>query len=311
MKYLDTEYPFVSVVVVVLNMESTIHGCLSSLKSLSYPKEKYEIIVVDGGSTDKTPTICREFGLRYVIEKKRGRGLARNIGIKNAKGEIVAFIDADCMACRDWLSLHVASHSDSTIGAVTGAVVNPYLSSSSKPAILLHYENFAEFDASLGKRYTYHAPTCNTSFRKCVLETVGFFDENLDAYEDFVLSKKITSAGYRILFDPKAKAMHFGTIPEMTTQLYLAAERKMGAAHFRAQTFNRFIFPRLPMNKYLVLPFVPLVIIARTIRELYKLLRVRRRASDILAVPYLVLGSITWGLSYFHASWTAGRKTHE
>jgi glycosyltransferase involved in cell wall biosynthesis len=311
MEYLEREYPFVSIIVVVLNMESTIYRCLSSLTSLSYPKERYEIVVVDGGSTDQTLTICREFGLRCVVEKKRGRGLARNLGIKSSKGEIVAFVDADCTACRDWLSVHVASYRDSTIGAVTGAVVNPYLSSSTKPAILMHYENFAEFDESLKRRYTYHAPTCNTSFRRSVLESVGFFDEKLDAYEDFVLSKRITNAGYRILFEPNARVMHFGIIPKMTTHSYLTRERKLGAAHFRAQTFNKFIFPRLPMNRHLVLPIVPLIIIARATRELYKLLRVRRLAPDIFAVPYLVLGSIMWGSSYFHASRVAGKDRHE
>lgn len=226
MECFESEYPFVSIIVVVLNMERTMYGCLSSLTSLSYPKELYEIIVVDGGSTDRTLTICREFGLRCLVEKKRGRGVARNVGIKSSKGEIVAFIDADCAACRDWLSVHVASYKDSTIGAVTGAVVNPYLSSSTKPAILMHYENFAEFDESLKRRYTYHAPTCNTSFRRSVLEEVGFFDESLDAYEDFVLSKRITNAGYRILFEPNAKVVHFGIIPEMSTRSYLAESER-------------------------------------------------------------------------------------
>jgi glycosyltransferase involved in cell wall biosynthesis len=311
MKYLESEYPFVSIIVVALNMESTIYKCLLSLTSLSYPKERYEIVVVDGGSTDQTLTICREFGLRCVVEKKRGRGLARNVGIKSSTGEIVAFIDADCTAPRDWLSVHVASYSDSTIGAVTGAVANPYLSSSTKPAILMHYENFAEFDESLKRRYTYHAPTCNTSFRRSVLELVGFFDECLDVYEDFVLSKRITDADYRILFEPNAKVVHFGIPPEMSTYSYMARERRMGAAHFGAQTVNRFIFGRLPMNRYLVLPFVPLIMLSRATRELWKLLRVRRMATDIFAIPYLLLGSVMWGLSYARASRFPGKKTCE
>ena len=311
MEHLESEYPFVSIIVAVLNMEKTIYGCLSSLMSLSYPKERYEIIVVDGGSTDQTLTICRKFGLRCIVERKRGRGLARNVGIKSSKGEIVAFIDADCMACRDWLSVHVASYRDSTIGAVTGAVVNPYLSSSTKPAILMHYENFAEFDESLKRRYIYHAPTCNASFRRSVLESVGFFDESLDVYEDFVLSKKVTNAGFRILFEPNAKAVHFGIIPKMSKYSYLARERRMGAAHFGAQTVNKFIFGRLPMNRYIVSPFVPLIILARSTRELWKLLRVRRIAADVFILPYLLLGSVVWGLSYVHESQVAGKNIRE
>ena len=308
MEYRNSEYPFVSIVVVVLNMETTIHKCLLSLTSLSYPRERYEIVVVDGGSTDRTLMICKRFGLRCVVERKRGRGLARNVGIKSSKGEIVAFIDADCTAPRDWLSVHVASYSDSSIGAVTGAVANPYLSLSTKPAILMHYENFAEFDESLKRQNIYHAPTCNTSYRRSVLELVGLFDESLDVYEDFILSKRITNAGYRILFEPSAKVVHFGITPEMSTSSYMAREQRMGAAHFGAQTVNRFIFGRLPMNRYLVLPFVPLIVLSRATRELWKLLRVRRLATDIFAVPYLLLGSVMWGLSYARASRFSEKK---
>lgn len=76
----------------------------------------------------------------------------------------------------------------------------------------------------------------------------------------------------------------------------------MGAAHFGAQTVNKFIFGRLPMNRYLVLPFVPLIALSRSTRELLKLLRVRRMVTDLSAIPYLLLGSVIWGLSYARAS---------
>lgn len=237
-----------------------------------------------------------------ALSRKRGRGLARNVGIKKAKGEIIAFIDADCSSPSDWLSVHAAHYSDKTIGAVTGAVINPYLSISNQPAILMHYENFAEFDPSLKMESIYHAPTCNTSYRRDVLAKVGLFDEQLDAYEDFVLSKKITNLGYKVLFDPNAKVLHFGIIPNLSIASYLARERKMGEAHFSAQTVNNTIFGRLPTNKYVVLLFFPSLVLSRSAREIYKLLRVRRIASDLLIIRYLVYGSVTWALSYVQSA---------
>jgi glycosyltransferase involved in cell wall biosynthesis len=246
--------------------------------------------------------VCKDFGVQCFIEKKRGRGLARNVGIKKAKGEIIAFIDADCSSPSNWLSIHMSHYSDKTIGAVTGAVINPYLSTSNQPAILMHYENFAEFDPSLKMGNIYHAPTCNTSYRKDVLTRVGLFDEQLDAYEDFVLSKKITNLGYTILFDPNAKVLHFGIIPNLSLGSYLAREQKMGEAHFSAQTVNDTIFGRMPSNKLLVLLFFPSLVLSRSTRQMYKLLRVRRIASSLLISPYLVFGSVTWSLSYVRSA---------
>jgi glycosyltransferase involved in cell wall biosynthesis len=305
------EFPSVSIIVVVLNMANMIGVCLSSLMSLDYPKNRYEIIVIDGGSVDDTVKVCNDFGVQCIIEKKRGRGLARNVGIKKAKGEIIAFIDADCSAQKNWLSVHVSHHSDKTIGAVTGSVTNPYLSFSTQPAILMHYENFAEFDQSLKTRSMYHAPTCNTSYRRVVLAKVGLFDEQLDAYEDFVLSKKITNLGYKILFEPKAKVLHFGIIPNLNVVSYLARERKMGEAHFCAQTVNKTILGHLPTNKYVVLLFFPSLAMSRLAREAYKLLRVRRKASDLLIIRYLVYGSATWALSYVRGSFCLKRAKKE
>jgi glycosyltransferase involved in cell wall biosynthesis len=298
----EKNYPFVSIIVVVLNMADMIGACLSSLVSLDYPKDKYEVIVVDGGSTDKTVQICQGFSAKLVVETRKGRGIARNVGIANSHGDIVAFIDADCVASTDWLSVHAENHREKSVGAVGGSVINPYIGRSTLPAILSHYDNFAEFDEKLPKRTMYHIPTCNASYKRKVLLEAQCFDDKLDMYEDFLLSKKIANFGYRVIFDPKAKVFHFGILPTMTLNDYLSKERKLGAAHFRAQISYKFIFPRLPMDKKMVILFSPMIIFSRAVRELYKLLRVRRCAYDISALPILVMGSINWGLSYVHLS---------
>lgn len=300
---------FVSIIVVVLNMEKTIGACLSSLESLNYPRDRFEIIVVDGGSTDRTPEICQEFDVHFIVEKRRGRGLARNVGIAHSQGEIIAFIDADCEASKDWLSLHVASHREELVGAVGGAVINPYLGVSGKPAILSHFEYFAEFDEKSRRRHMYHVPTCNASFKRKILLGVGCFDEELDMYEDFLVSRKITDAGYKILFEPSASVLHLGVLPQTSLRSYLVKEQKMGEAHFRAQKVNKFIFGRLPMEKIAALLFTPLIILLRAVRELYKLLRVPSFAVRAFScLPVLFMGSISWGVSYVKASFSSGKN---
>ncbi len=300
MESCEKNYPFVSIIVVVFNMAEYIGACLSSLVSLDYPKDRYEIIVVDGGSTDLTLKICEEFNVTCYVDKRRGRGLARNVGLKKAKGEIVAFIDADCQAYTNWLSLHVANHSDKTIGAVVGSIIDPYLVTSTKASIMSHYVNFAEFDETLKRNYMYHAPTCNTSFKMSVLQGVNFFDEELDIYEDFLLSRKITDVGYKILFEPQAKILHFGIRSDLNFSSYLSRERKTGEAHFKAQVVNKNMFGRLPMNPVLVSFFIPSIIIARVARESYKLFRIPNFTKQAFALmPCLLGGGFMWSCGYF------------
>ena len=95
--------PFVSVVVPAHNEESFLPLCLSSLQQQDYTGN-YEIIVVDNASTDGTAEIATSFGARVVYEAKQSPAWARQRGLLAAKGEIVAFIDADTIAPKNWLA---------------------------------------------------------------------------------------------------------------------------------------------------------------------------------------------------------------
>ncbi len=95
------DLPKASVVVCAYDAAATLGVCLESLKLLNYPD--YEVIVVDDGSRDATAAIAREAGVRVVVIEHRGLAAARNAGIAAAEGRIVAFIDADAEADRDWL----------------------------------------------------------------------------------------------------------------------------------------------------------------------------------------------------------------
>lgn len=94
----------ISVVIPTYNEEEYIGKCLEALKNCETPD--YEIIIVDGMSIDRTLEICRSYTDRIIVEeKKEGIGPARNRGAVQAKGEIVAFLDADSVPCRGWLDI--------------------------------------------------------------------------------------------------------------------------------------------------------------------------------------------------------------
>ncbi len=102
--------PYVSVVIPAFNRAESLRRCLASLISQVYPSDRFEIIVVDDGSTDDIATAVHEVtdgwnGRVSCLRKANGGpASARNAGIKAAIGDIVAFIDSDCSAEPDWLS---------------------------------------------------------------------------------------------------------------------------------------------------------------------------------------------------------------
>ncbi|KKR51058.1 MAG: Glycosyltransferase, probably involved in cell wall biogenesis [Candidatus Curtissbacteria bacterium GW2011_GWA1_40_16] len=96
--------PFVSVVIPAYNEEKYIQETVKNLKNQDYPKDRYEIIVVDNGSTDHTAETAQKAGAKVVYEPKKGVQNARQAGFEAAKGEFIASTDADDFPPTDWLS---------------------------------------------------------------------------------------------------------------------------------------------------------------------------------------------------------------
>ena len=114
--------PHISVVIPTLNASDTLPGCLNALKYQSLPYQEYEIIVVDGNSSDTTRDIGRRAGARVIIQDGIGRPAARNTGIKAASGKWVVFTDADCYPTRTWLQFLIrAVEKSSAVGSYYGA----------------------------------------------------------------------------------------------------------------------------------------------------------------------------------------------
>jgi glycosyltransferase involved in cell wall biosynthesis len=97
--------------------------CIESLLAQTYTKHLTEIIVVDNGSTDTTPSVVARYSVTLLFEKDVLTSYAaRNRGIAHATGEIIAFTDADCVASLDWLVQIIAPLEDQTVGILLGIV---------------------------------------------------------------------------------------------------------------------------------------------------------------------------------------------
>jgi len=106
----ERKYPFVSVIVPVYNAEAMIGDCIESLLAQDYPDERYEIIIVDNDSTDDTAEVIKSYPVKYVLEDEIHTSYAaRNTGARHARGEALAFCDADQVATESWLT-NLLSH---------------------------------------------------------------------------------------------------------------------------------------------------------------------------------------------------------
>ncbi|MEM3521648.1 MAG: glycosyltransferase [Candidatus Bathyarchaeia archaeon] len=208
----------ISVIVPSLNEEKYIKKCLLSLLNQSYNKD-YEIIVVDGGSTDNTIEIARKFADKVIVSS-RPVGAARNAGARIAKGNIYAFIDADTMASKEWLEAIEKSLKEQKAVGVLGPTL-PYDGNAlDQVSYKIATCWMQKFSLILGFP---HVAGFNCAYKKDHFWRVGGFDEKRTLSEDIMLSFKIRKFG-RIIFNEKMKA-------------YTSARRVKRLGYFYLTTF--------------------------------------------------------------------------
>lgn len=101
----NKDLPIVSFIIPTLNAQRYLSRCLGSIAEQNYPKSRYEILVVDGGSQDKTRLIAQKFRAKIINNSRKDAETAKSLGIQKAKGEIIALMDSDNeIIKRDWLT---------------------------------------------------------------------------------------------------------------------------------------------------------------------------------------------------------------
>ena len=201
-----TELPNVSVVVCCYNGGSTLEECLQSLTQLNYPD--YEVILVDDGSTDNTADIAKQFPhVQYAYQTNQGLSVARNLGAERARGDIIAYTDADCVADCDWL-LHLAhTFEDGDVEAAGGPNITPASDGWAAKCVALCPGNPSH--VMLDDHLAEHVPGCNMAFRRDVLQDIGGFDPQFRlAGDDVDIFWRMLDAGHEIGFSAGAMVWH-------------------------------------------------------------------------------------------------------
>lgn len=202
----------VSIVVPVLNEEKTLEACLKSIKGNSYKNK--ELIVIDNGSTDGSQKIARKYADKFFIEKKKGIVFAKNLGIKKASGEFIAFTDADCIVSKDWLKELISCFKDNSIASAGGPNLTPKDDSDFSHHVGKTIELLSFLGAEYGSREkknaeVKHNPGCNVIYRKGVLKELRGFNRGMISNEDPELDYRIREKGFKLMFNPKAIVWHY------------------------------------------------------------------------------------------------------
>jgi glycosyltransferase involved in cell wall biosynthesis len=192
----------VSVIVPTWNEEKYLPKCLRSLTKQAHSKP-LEVIVVDGGSTDRTIEIAEKHADKVLVEPGKPVGAARNVGARHASGSVLAFIDADTMASKNWIEEieRTLEMSPSAVG-VTGPT-RPYEGSRLDQ---LAYHVATGWVQRLSLRLGLpHVAGFNCAYRKGEFWEAEGFDEYRQLSEDITLSLRIRHQG-PILFNPEMLA---------------------------------------------------------------------------------------------------------
>jgi glycosyltransferase involved in cell wall biosynthesis len=206
----------ISVVIPVYNAAGTIEQCLASIYEQS--RKPFEIIAVDNHSRDGSKELIRRYFNRHegppsrcLEEHRQGPSFARNRGAFQAQGDIIAFIDADCIADPSWLERLSESFSEPDVGAVAGRIAGYDRDS---PIGKFHAlftmkelpqsQLFHEFNLLSGG-----FPTANFSIRRDVFISLKGFDEAIPIYaEDYDLCARIYGLGLSVFYNREVKVLH-------------------------------------------------------------------------------------------------------
>ena len=232
----EMNYKEISIIVPAYNEEKVIGDCINSLLEIDYLKDKYEIIIVNDGSTDKTKEIAEEYvkkheNIRLINKKNGGRGSALNVGLQDADGEFIVAIDADTFPKKDYLKEIIKPFRNKNVAVVTGC------------DYALKTETIVEkiHDARLVAMHRYSVPFkkygigTGTAFGKDLLISVGGFSESVISTTGTAV-EKILNKGYLI---EKAENAKMDVIVEKSFKQYLKQKLRWRELQITELSHNR------------------------------------------------------------------------
>ncbi len=204
----DDETPVASVVIPHLNTTDLLARCLGSVITQDLRAGRFEVIVVDNGSTVPLAAVQAEFPtVRFLVEPAPGPGLARNTGAAAAAAPILAFIDADCRAAPGWLQAAVDAVATDPDRTVVGGDIRIEAADPARMSGVEAFETVFGFRQRWYIESKHFSVTANLAMGKAVLAAVGPFG-GIDKAEDLDWGQRAFAKGYVTRFEPDMKVWH-------------------------------------------------------------------------------------------------------
>jgi len=219
----------ISVIIPHLNQPHALEACLRSLDTQTLGRDAFEIIVVDNGSAKPPVDVVADHpGVRLQYEPRSGPGPARNAGVAAAKGDILAFIDADCRAHPDWLSSVLKWSSLSPAGTVLGGDVRIWRPENAELDAIAAYESVFAYRFKLYIERHGYSGTGNMAALRRDFDRVGPF-AGINVAEDMEWGQRALRAGLRFRYIPEMIVFH----PARSSLQELYAKWDRHIAHYR------------------------------------------------------------------------------
>jgi glycosyltransferase involved in cell wall biosynthesis len=238
--------PFVSVIVPVYNDAVRLIQCLEALESQTYPAERFEVLVVDNGSTEQVDVTSHSYPhVRILHEGRPGSYNARNRGLECARGEILAFTDSDCQPRTDWLELGVKKLSEGC--GFIGGHIELFVRDPQRPTAVeqhdIHFGFSQERYVSQG-----YAATANMMTTRGVMDVVGSFDGAVKSGGDGQWGRRATMLGIPGIHAPEVVVRHparstYGELAHKTRRLAGGRHDRRSAGSDTVRSLRSEFFP--------------------------------------------------------------------
>lgn len=227
------ELPFVSALLVTRNEKDYIRMSLMSLIEQTYPHDKYEIIIVDGESSDGTLDVIKElqdtynsesFSISVVPNPKKILATGWNIGIQSAKGDYVVRIDAHASADKDFIEKSVETMQRVDAVCVGGKLISKSLNGEDDVISYVLSSPFGVGNSSfrVSEEEGYADTAVYGLYKKEIFEKAGYYDEKMVRNQDIEMHSRIKKVGGKFYFNPEIKCTYYtrNTVKKMLKQAY-------------------------------------------------------------------------------------------
>lgn len=192
--------PFVSIIIPMYNAAATIEACLDGLFKLDYPKDRFEVIIVDNNSTDDSPMLASRYPVKVLHKAEGTIAAVRNFGAKAAKGDVYGFVDSDCVVKEDWIASALDVLSNPQVAAAGSNYLRPENCSWVEEA-WLYESKYKPFETDF-------VPCGNFIVKASVFNAIGGFNERLTTCEDAEIGIRITQGGHKLINSSAIRSIH-------------------------------------------------------------------------------------------------------